>query len=170
MLIKTGLSFKGKLTLTKRDTTGKVKNKTIIIANRIMNAALDEVIKTLYYQYNANMICKHIAVGDDATANTNVLTDLYNEIYRVPIISKIRTGTGTMQARAILQDTQPEDTLGICTIKEVGLFAGSNSYDWLEGAGANFGLMISRVVLNPVESKLATEEIQFTWEYEFSRG
>ncbi|MBN2545685.1 MAG: hypothetical protein JXB50_07810 [Spirochaetes bacterium] len=151
----------------------KFKNRETeikIIKNRIMDNALDEMIKGFYSVWNTNMLLRHIAFGDDNTANTNTMTKLVNEIYRVPIIYKARSGTGAIICRAILKDTQPEDTAGIATIREIGLYAGTGSFDWLEGSGKDFGLLLSRVVLNPVEDKIASEEIQVTWEYQIERG
>lgn len=165
MQSKFGIS--GKVTIVKKykDKDSKI----IIIKNRIMNNALDEMIKGFYSAWNTNMLFKHIAFGDDNTANTNTMTKLVNEIYRVPIIYKARSGIGSVICRGILKDTQPEDTAGICTIREIGLYAGSNSFDWLEGSGKDFGLLLSRIVLNPEEDKIASEEIQVTWEYTIER-
>ncbi len=170
MRIKTAFSIEGKVTIVKRDKSNNNKTEIRIIKNRIMDDALDELIKSFYYPPNSNMFFKHIAFGDDNSVNTNNMQHLVNEIYRVPIIVRTRTGVGTLQARAILKDTQPEDYSGIVTIKEIGLFAGSTSYDWLEGAGKDYGLLISRIVLNPVENKIGSEEIQVTWEYQIDRS
>jgi hypothetical protein len=165
---KSALKIDGRVIIIK-----KFKNKKdeiIIIKNRIMDDALDEIIKSFYSPYNSNMLFKHIAFGDDNTANTDDMNHLVNEIYRVPILYKARSGVGSVICRAILKDTQPEDLGGICTIKEIGLFAGINSYDWLEGSGKDFGLLISRIILDPVENKIGSELIQVTWEYEIGRG
>ncbi len=164
MLSKFGIL--GKVTIVKKY---KDIEKIIIIKNRIMNNALDEMIKVFYSLWNADMLLKHIAFGDDNTANTNTMTKLVNEIYRVPVIYKARSGVGSVICRAILKDTQPEDTAGICTIREIGLYAGSGSFDWLEGSGKDFGLLLSRIVLNPEEDKIDSEEIQVTWEYTIER-
>jgi hypothetical protein len=139
-----------------------------VIKNRLMNNALDEIIKALYS--DTNMQLKHIAIGDDDTANIDTLTTLYNEIYRVPVLSKLRTGTGEITSRAVLQDVQPEALSGICTIKEIGFFCGDNSYNWNGGSGKDTGLMISRIILSPSESKIATEQIEFSRTDEFTRG
>jgi hypothetical protein len=165
MLNKFGII--GKVTIVKKYKD--IESKIIIIKNRIMNNALDEIIKGFYSPWNTNMLLKHIAFGDDNTANTNTMTKLVNEIYRVPIIYKARSGIGGIICRAILKDTQPEDTAGICTIREIGLYAGSGSFDWLEGSGKDFGLMLSRIVLSPEEDKIDSEEIQVTWEYTIER-
>lgn len=169
MFIKEKYGWSGKVRLIKRDIrTNKIITNRVIF-NRIMNSALDEVIKTLYVG-ETDLILKHVAIGDDATANLDTMTTLVNEVYRVPIVSKLRTGTGQIQSIGVLLDTEPPDLSGIVTIKEIGFFCGSGSINWSDGAGKDTGLMISRIVLSPVESKTATEQINFVREDEFSRG
>lgn len=160
----------GKVRLIKRDIkTNKIITNRIIF-NRLMNNALDEIIKAFYGTGETDLLLKHVAIGDDDTANTDNLTELYNEIYRTPIVSKLRTGTGLIQSTGIILDTEPIDLGGIVTIKEIGFFCGDNSINWTDGAGKDTGLMISRIVLDPVESKTATEQINFVREDEFTRG
>ena len=168
--IKENHGWVGKLRLIKKDMiTGKIITNRLIF-NRLMNSALNEVIKTLYGTGETDLLLKHVAIGDDDTANLDTMTTLVNEIYRVPIISKIKTGTGIITSTAILLDTEPTDLSGIVTIKEIGFFCGSQSINWTEGSGKDTGLMISRIVLDPVESKTATEQINFVREDEFTRG
>ena len=160
----------GKVKLIKKDIrTNKIITNRIIF-NRLMNNALDEIIKALYGTGDTDLILKHVAIGNDDTANTDNLTELYNEIYRTPIISKLRTGTGLVQSTGILLDTEPTDLGGIVTIKEIGFFCGVDSINWMDGSGKDTGLMISRIVLDPVESKTATEQINIVREDEFIRG
>lgn len=170
MKINEKYGWKGRVRLLKFDTRTKKIITNRIIFNRLMNNALDEVIKCFYGTGETDLLLKHVAIGDDNTANLDTLTELYNEVYRVPIISKLRTGTGLVQSTGILLDTDPPDLSGIVTIKEVGFFCGAESINWTEGSGKDTGLMISRIVLNPVESKTATEQINFVREDEFTRG
>lgn len=160
----------GKVRIIKKDIkTNKIITNRVIF-NRLMNLALDEVIKCFYGTGETDLILKHVAIGDDNTANLDTMTTLVNEVYRVPIVSKLKTGTGKVQSIGILLDTEPPDLSGIVTIKEIGFFCGSESINWNDGAGKDTGLMISRIVLSPVESKTATEQINFVREDEFSRG
>ena len=162
--------WKGKIRLIKIDTRTKKIVTNRVIFNRLMNNALNEVIKAFYGTGETDLLLKHVAIGDDNTVNLDTLENLYNEVYRVPIISKLKTGTGIVQSAGILLDTEPEDLSGIVTIKEVGFFCGANSINWTDGSGKDTGLMISRLVLDPVESKTATEQINFVREDEFTRG
>jgi len=162
--------WKGKIRLIKFNTKTKKIVTNRVIYNRLMNNALNEVIKCFYGTGETDLLLKHVAIGDDNTANLDTLTSLYNEVYRFPIISKLQTGTGLVQSTGILLDTEPEDLSGIVTIKEIGFFCGSESINWTEGSGKDTGLMISRIILDPVESKTATEQINFVREDEFTRG
>lgn len=165
--IKEKYGWIGKLKIVKKDIiTGKTTERFIF--NRLMNNALDEIIKALYT--TPNLYLAHVAIGDDDTANSDTLTSLYNEIYRVPILNRIRTGTGELESRGILLDTEPPDLSGACTIKEIGFFCGSASYNWNGGVGSGTGIMISRIVLSPSESKTNTEQINFVRTDEFIRG
>lgn len=170
MFIKETYGWTGKVRLIKRDMrTNKVITNRVIF-NRIMNNALDEVIKAFYGTGETDLILKHIAIGDDDTPNLDTMTELVNEVYRVPIVSKLKTGTGQVQSIGVLLDTEPPDLSGIVTIREIGFFCGSGSINWSSGLGKDTGLMISRIILDPVESKTATEQINFVREDEFARG
>lgn len=159
----------GKLRLIKRNKKTKKIITDKIIFNRIMNDALDELIKAMYNP-NADMYLKQIAIGDDGTAVANDETTLVNEIFRVPILSRLRIGTGEIRVRAVLADSQPTALSGICTIREIGTFSGHSAGAWNDGLGKDSGLMVSRIVLTTPESKTDDEEIEFTWEYEISRA
>lgn len=163
------LCFNGVFELWKRNKHTRNVIKYIKKDNLIMNLALDEIIKAMYNP-NTDMQLKYIAIGNSNTAVVGSQTYLSNEIYRVPIITKIRSGTGEFYIRAILNAEQPEDTSGICTIREVGTFGGSTAQQWNEAGGYQYGLMISRIVLTSAENKTDDEEIELKWTYEISRG
>lgn len=146
-----------------------VLTRDYIIYNRIMNAAFDEIIKALYLP-NPNMVLKYLAFGDDDTAVTNTDVTLGNEIYRVPIISLLRTGTGKVQSRGVLLDTEPTATAGIATIKELGWFVGTTATAWNSGVGKDTGLLLSRIVLTTPEAKTDDEQIDVARVDEFIRG
>lgn len=169
MNFKESFGWKGKVQIIKKNiVTGKiVTNKSIF--NRLMNEALNEIIRALS-STSPDMRLMHVAIGDDDTANSDTLTQLYNEYYRVPIISRLIVGTGELQSRAVLLDYEPESLSGACTIKEIGFFCGSDSENWNNGVGINTGLMISRIILDTPESKTNTEQINFVRTDEFTRG
>lgn len=160
----------GKIKLIKRNKHTRKIIKEKIIHNRIMDNALDEIIKTMYLVTNSDMYIKYIAIGDSDAAIANDQETLDNEIYRVPVITRLKIGTGEFRVRAILNDTQPEDLSGACTIKEIGVFAGESATQWADGVGKDTGLMISRIVLTTPEAKTDDEEIEMSWEYEISRA
>lgn len=149
---------------------GKCVSRTIK-KNNIMDNALDELIKSFYLTANSNMLFMHIAFGDDDTPNTDDMETLVNEYYRIQILSKRRTNVGVVQIRAVMTDLEPAHMGAACTIKEVGLFGGSGSYDYNPlaiGNHLNTGLLISRVVVD--EAKDTFEQVQITWTITLERG
>ena len=152
--------------MIKNVINGKIE--VIHIKNRLMNNALNEIIKSLYS--SPNMEIKYVAIGDDDTANSDNLTTLYNEIFRTPVITQLVTGTGELQSRAILLDNEPTALSGVCTIKEIGFFGSTDAEGWNGGAGKDTGLLISRIVLSTPISKTATKQINFVRNDEIARG
>ena len=143
-----------------------IKTKTIF--NMITNNALNEILKALYNETNLQLA--YLAIGDDDTAAAASDTELGNEIYRTPIISKLKTGTGELTSRAILLDTEPYEAPSPpshdqCTIKEIGFFAGTDATTTIDS-----GLLLSRIVLTTPETKQDNEQIQFTRTDTFERG
>jgi hypothetical protein len=157
----------GKVNIIKKKNG--IITRDYIIYNRIMNAAFDEIIKALYLP-NPDMVMKYLAFGDDDTAVTNTDLTLGNELYRVPIISLLRTGTGKVQSRGVLLDTEPTATVGVMTIKEIGWFVGTTADAWNGGVGKDTGLLLSRIVLTTPEAKTDDEQIDVTRTDEFIRG
>lgn len=138
------------------------KRKIINYRNHIMDDALDAIISSLMLYPDPNLTLMHCAIGDDDTAETDSDETLGNEIFRTPVLSRLSTGTGEVESRAIILDREPEDLSGICTIKEIGFFAGTTSANWDSGAGKDTGLLVARLVLASPESKLADEQINIT--------
>lgn len=157
----------GKVQIQKRKNG--IITKDYIIFNRIMNAAFDEIIKALYLP-NPDMVLKYLAFGDSNVAVTNTDVKLGNELYRVPIISLLRTGTGKVQSRGVLLDTEPTATAGVMTIRELGWFVGTTANAWNGGVGKDTGLLLSRIVLTAPEAKTDDEQIDVTRVDEFIRG
>jgi hypothetical protein len=165
---KEAWKWKGKIQIIKKDIiTGNIKTNKVI-KNRLMNTALNEILYSLYSVTNMKLM--HVAIGDDNTANSDSLTTLYNEIYRVPIITHLVAGTGILQSRSILLDYEPVYLSGACDIKEIGFFGGSTSQDWNNGTGKDTGKMIARLIVSPTESKSDTEQINFVRTDNMSRG
>ena len=161
MIIKEKYGWTGKVKIVKKNI---ITNKIVSVReinNRIMNDALDEIIKSISDNSGSDIYLKHVAIGHSAASNNDNLEQLYDEVYRVPIISHLTTGTGQCQSIATILDTEPPATGGNITIREIGFFAGTNSLNWNSGAGENTGLMISRVVVSPSEFKSDEEQINF---------
>ncbi len=128
--------------------TGEVKH-TETLHNRIMNDALDEIIKALYAP-NPDMELAYLAIGDSDIAIADSQTELDNEVFRTQFVSLDRTAVGEITALAIILDSDYDGQ-----IEEIGIFAGSTA-----GVGAGSGLMISRILWS--YTKTATEELQMT--------
>lgn len=161
MHIREKYGWSGKIKIVKKNI---ITNKIVSVReihNRIMNNALDEIINAILSSSGTDMYLKHVAIGHSAASNNDNLEQLYDEVYRVPVISHLASGTGQCQSIATMLDTEPPDTGGNITIREIGFFAGSGSLNWNEGAGENTGLMISRVVVSPSEFKSNAEQINF---------
>ena len=127
--------------------TGEEKKE--ILFNRLMNAALDEIIKPLYGE-PANLELAYLALGTSNTPVNDTQEQLGNEIFRTQFQSVTRTGTGEVISLAIVLDVE-----AVGTIEEIGVFAGS------EATGdPDTGLMVSRILWHKV--KTSTEEIQFS--------
>jgi hypothetical protein len=169
LILKEKYGWIGKVRLIKKDIkTNKILTDKVFF-NRLMNNALDEIIKALYNTGETNMRLRHVGFGNDNTANNDTMESLENELYRVPIITGLRIGTGIVQSTGIMLDTEPPDLAGAITIKEIGFFAGENSLNWNDGGGKDTGLMISRLVISS-ESKTDTQQINIVREDQFSRG
>ena len=168
--IKEKYTWIGEVQIIKRDKiTNKIK-KIIKIKNRIMNDGLNELTKAL--SGGPDIELKYLAVGDSSAAIADTQTELDNEIFRVPVLTKIRTGTGVLQSTSILLASEPDYApySGVMTLREIGFFCGSAALNWDGGAGKDTGLMMSRILISPSEGKLATEEFQFVRTDTFARG
>lgn len=162
-------SWFGKYKIIKKNVITNKIIKIIDIKNLITNLGLDEIIKAL--SGGINMELGYIAIGDSSLAEAAGQEELDNEIFRFPILSKTKTGTGQLQSTALLLADEPDYAPynGVCTVREIGVFCGNSALDWNGGAGKDTGLMISRIVIT-AESKLVTEEFQFTRTDLFSRA
>jgi hypothetical protein len=128
--------------------TQKVLEETEI-KNRIMNAALDELLKVLEGDV-PDMNIAYMALGTSNTPLANTQTQLGAEIFRTQPISQNKTGVGELTTVFTVLDSEAVDQ-----IEEIGIFGGSTAT-----ASADTGLMISRILWS--RNKTANEEIQFS--------
>ena len=126
---------------------GKIIEEKVIY-NRVMNLALDELIKVLYGTPDLNI--EYLAVGTDSTAVADNQTQLVAEMFRCPYVSRTKTATGELTTVFVVNDSE-----AVATLEEIGIFCGSTA-----GAAANSGTMASRILWH--RAKTANEEIQFT--------
>lgn len=119
------------------------------IKNRIMNTALDELLKVLQGQ-TTDLEIKYMALGTSNTAVTNSQTQLGSEIFRTGISSQTKTDTGELTTVFIVLDIE-----AVAQIEEIGIFGGSTATGTV-----NTGTLISRILWS--RDKTNSEEIQFT--------
>jgi hypothetical protein len=165
-LFKEKYGWTGKVIIEKIRDNKIVSKKTIY--NLITNLALNEIVKSLYYE--PDMKLRYLAIGDDNTPAAASDEQLGNEIFRTPIISQTITGTGEVTSRAIILDTEPfaavPPPVGFqCNIKEIGFFGGTSATSTI-----GTGTLISRIVLSPLEAKYDNEQIAFTRVDTIERG
>jgi hypothetical protein len=127
------------------------------IHNRVMNAALDELLKPLQ-GIAPNLEIKYLALGTSSTAITDTDTKLGAEIFRTQFTTKTKTGTGQLTSVAVVLDSE-----AVAIVEEIGVFGGSGAT-----AAANSGTLISRILWH--RNKTANEQIQFTRIDQIVRG
>lgn len=171
MNLKEKINCNGKIQIVKKNIkTNKIKKITIF--NRITDIALDEMIR-IYSGVCVNMVAAYIAFGDDDTAVSDSDTTLKNEVFRIPVISKLKSGTGQYTTRGILLDTEPSFSpyFGEIEIKEIGFFVGTSAQEWNDGSGKDTGLLLSRIVLTGTDGdKVDDEQIEITRVDTMGRG
>jgi hypothetical protein len=124
---------------------GKLEAK---INNRVMNDVLDQMAE-LYQGNAADLEIKYLALGTDNTPVTDTDATLGNEIFRTPIVSQSKVGTGEILTEFIVLDTE-----AVGNIEEIGIFGGTGAT-----ASADSGALISRILWSKVKSN--SEEITF---------
>jgi len=135
----------------------KTKNGIFVLKNRIMNNAIDELLKALSGN-EPDIMLKYLAIGTGTTGLLNTQTQLENEVFRTPFITITKTGIGRLTSIATILDVDYDGP-----INEVGVFCGDSAT-----TSADTGLMLSRVLWN--YTKTATEEIQITRYDNIERG
>lgn len=171
MKIRENIRNIGEVQIVKKNTkTGRIKK--VIKFNRLTDIALNRLID-VYSGTCVNMVSAYVAFGDDNTAVSDSDEQLYNEVFRVPIISRLKSGTGQQTSRAILLDYEPDFSPynGEIEVKEIGFFVGTSAMPWNDGEGKDTGLMLSRIVLSGSDGdKLSDEELEITRIDTMSRG
>jgi hypothetical protein len=135
----------------------KVKNidtgitKIERVKNRLMDVALDEFMKPLYYAATLDFRIKIMAVGTSTTAVQNVDTQLGNEVFRcIPSVDPYSFGTGQVSTEFVLFSGDAN-----VTIEEIGVFCGM----FATVGSPNSGILLSRILWHHV--KTSSEEITF---------
>lgn len=117
--------------------------------NRVMDVALDELIKCLQGQ-TTDLEIKYLALGTSNTPVTDSQTQLGNEIFRTPYISSEKTAVGELTTVFSALDAE-----AVGQIEEIGIFSGASAT-----ITPNSGKLISRILWS--KNKTNLEEIQFT--------
>lgn len=163
MKIRENIRNIGEVQIIKKNTkTGRIKK--VIKFNRLTDIALNQLI-TVYSGISLNMISAYVAFGDDDTAVSDSDESLYNEVFRVPVISRLKSGTGQYTTRSILLDYEPDFApySGVIEIKEMGFYVGPSAMPWNEGEGKDTGILLSRILLSGSDGdKEADEELEIT--------
>jgi hypothetical protein len=126
--------------------TGKTKKHKV--KNRLMNAALQEMVKPLT-GVAANLEIKYLAVGTGTTAITDDDVALATEIFRTPDTALSANATGQVTSQFVVLDAE-----AVTTIEEIGIFGGTSAT-----LTANVGIMLSRILWHHVKTN--AEEITF---------
>jgi hypothetical protein len=129
--------------------TGEIKKE--VHCNRIVNAGLDEIVKSLLYSTYNDLKIRKLAVGNSTTSISNYDTKLINETFRVsPSIEPYHYSVGTVATEFVIQTTEANGT-----IEEIGIFISPTAT-----ATKDTGILLSRMLWHHV--KTSAEEITFT--------
>jgi hypothetical protein len=130
----------------KNKSTGEVKTEEI--HNRLMNIALQELVKPLTGTA-ANLEIKYLALGTGSTAVTDNDTELDTELFRTTDTSLSATATGQVTSEFVVLDSEATGN-----ITEIGIFGGTSAT-----LTADVGILISRILWT--HTKTNSEEITF---------
>jgi len=121
--------------------------------NLITNVGLNMMRDGLYGPGGAqDLEIKYFAIGSDNTAPVVADTTLGTETFRKARTSQSKPGTGQ---QTYVQYIDPTEAIGV--IEEFGWFAGAAA-----GAGADSGIMVSRVLYSRVKTALESLQIERT--------
>ena len=110
------------------------------------------MVRDLWEGLIADGELKYVGVGDDNTAPTTADVWLGNETFRKILTSSSEPGDGQLKTIVYID---PSEAIG--TIEEIGWFSGAGA-----GAGANTGIMISRVLYSRIKTALESIQIERT--------
>lgn len=127
------------------------------VKNRIMNTVLDQIIEA-YQGVNPDLEIKYLALGTSNTSISDTDTVLGAEIFRTPIVTQSKTGTGEIQTDFTVLSTE-----AIGQIEEIGIFGGTSA-----SGTVDTGTLISRILWS--HDKTSSEEIAFKRTDKIIRG
>ena len=155
-MIKEEMSWSGIWEIKIKNTsTGKVESQEI--RNRLMNVALEEIVKPLIGG-TPDMEIKYLALGTGTTAITDNDTALATPLFRVADSTLTANATGQVTSEFIVLDSE-----AVATIEEIGIFGGASAT-----LTAAVGLMLSRILWHHVKTN--SEEITFRRIDKITRG
>lgn len=129
--------------------TGEIKKE--YVKNKIVDAALDNLIKPLWDNSALDMMIRYFAVGTSNTAVQNTDTKLIAEYFRTPpTIASAKTNTGEVTTEFVLLATEANTQL-----EEIGIFCGATAT-----GTADTGILLSRLLWS--HFKTSSEEITFS--------
>jgi len=150
MKIKTGFKIKTNVKITVKDLEGNIK-EVKELKNLITTVGLN-MVRDGWYGDVADTETKYMAVGDDNTAPALTDTTLGNETFRKIMTSHSKPADAQMKFTVYIA---PAEAVG--AIEEIGWFSGAAA-----GAGADTGIMISRVLYSRTKTNLESIQVERT--------
>jgi len=148
--IKSNWKWTTNVTITVRDLTGKV-----IDVKRYHNIVTTVGLAMIIDAFQGTVTdceIKYIAVGDDNTTPVIGDTTLVSETFRKATTSFSEASSTSLETVCYIA---PDEAVG--QIEEIGWFAGTDA-----GAGADSGIMISRVLYSHDKSALESIQVERT--------
>ena len=144
--MKDTIGFSGRFEITITDTkTGH--SRLLIIENMLTNLNMMAHLNMLAGQTSGmtlnDLEIKYLAVGSNGTPESPDQTQLFNETFRTPFLTKTITGSFTLSSIFRMNTGD-----GNGPVLEMGIFGGP-----LATSAPNSGNMISRITMNEVKSE-----------------
>jgi len=147
---KANIKISENVRITIRDLEGNIL-ETKELHNLIPTVDLN-MIRDAYYGDVADCEIKYMAVGDDNTAPALTDTILGNETFRKIMTAHSKPGDGQILTTVYIA---PGEAVG--AIEEIGWFSGAGA-----GAGADTGILSSRVLYSRVKTALESIQVERT--------
>jgi len=149
-MIKERQGWKGRVRITVRNLDGDILD-LVEMDNLITTVGLNMLRDLLKGDISDGEI-KYCGLGDDDTAPALGNTTLGNEVFRKILTSSSSPDDGQLKTIFYIA---PDEAVG--TIEEIGWFAGAAA-----GAGADSGIMISRVLYSRNKTTLESIQVERT--------